>query len=90
MPCPCRYLFQGILLPKMRGVFGSWDWVANTVLFGLYHLHKPWNIPSIIVDSLATAWPARRFRSIWMAIIVHGAETFFVFMILGVVLGVLP
>ncbi len=83
-------LFRGVLLPKMKGVFGSWDWVANAVLFGLYHLHKPWNIPSIIISSLATVWPARRFRSIWMAIIVHGAEGFFIFLVLGVILGMLP
>jgi membrane protease YdiL (CAAX protease family) len=83
-------LFRGILLPKMTGVFGKWDWVANTVLFGLYHLHKPWQIPSVIVSSLAIVWPARRFRSNWMAVIVHGVEGMFIFMVLGVILGVLP
>ena len=83
-------LFRGILLPKMRGVFGNWDWVANTVLFGLYHLHKPWQIPSAIVSSMAIVWPARRFRSIWMAVIVHGAEGLFIFMVLGVILGLIP
>jgi membrane protease YdiL (CAAX protease family) len=67
-------LFRGVLLPKMRGVFGRWDWVANAVLFGLYHVHKPWSLPSIILSNLAIAWPARRFRSNWMAVIVHGAE----------------
>lgn len=82
-------LFRGVLLPKMNGVFGSWDWVANAILFGLYHLHKPWNIPSIIISSLAIAWPARRFHSLWMAMIVHGAEGFFIFLVLGVILGVL-
>ena len=23
------------------GVFGKWDWVANSVLFALYHMHRP-------------------------------------------------
>jgi uncharacterized protein len=69
-----EFLFRGVLLPKMHGVFGKYDWVANGVLFGLYHLHKPWALPSIIVISLAYSWPARRFRSTWMAIIVHGVE----------------
>jgi membrane protease YdiL (CAAX protease family) len=85
-----EFLFRGILLPKMRGVFGKWDWMANAVLFGLYHLHKPWQILTCIVSSLAIVWPARRFRSNWMAVIVHGAEGFFIFMVLGVILGVLP
>src|SRR5215216_8011213 len=26
-------LFRGLLLPRMRGVFGRWDWVANGALF---------------------------------------------------------
>jgi uncharacterized protein len=58
----------------MQGVFGKYDWVANAVLFGLYHLHKPWMFPSLILGSLAITWPARRFRSNWMAIVVHGYE----------------
>jgi membrane protease YdiL (CAAX protease family) len=83
-----EFLFRGVLLPKMGGVFGRWDWVANAVLFGFYHLHKPWMIPSIIVSSLAITWPARRFQSTWMAIIVHGAEGIIVLvMVLGVILG---
>jgi len=83
-----EFLFRGVLLPKMGGVFGKYDWVANAVLFGLYHLHKPWNIPSIIVGSLAITWPARFFRSNWMAVIVHGVEGIFMFIgILAVVLG---
>ena len=34
-------LFRGLLLPRMNGRFGRWDWVANGVLFALYHLHEP-------------------------------------------------
>jgi len=34
-------LFRGILLPKMRGVFGRWDWIASSALFAFYHLHRP-------------------------------------------------
>ena len=67
-------LWHGVLLPKMQGVFGKGDWVANAVLFGLYHLHKPWALPSIIVSNLTYSWPATRFRSTWMAVVVHGAE----------------
>ena len=38
-------LFRGVLLPKMEGVFRRGSWVANSVLFGLYHVHAPWVIP---------------------------------------------
>src|ERR671911_2138776 len=41
-----EFLFRGVLLPKMEGVFGRWSWVANGVLFGLYHVHQPWGIPN--------------------------------------------
>lgn len=34
-------LFRGLLLPRMAGVFGRWDWLANGVLFGCCHLHQP-------------------------------------------------
>ena len=81
-------LFRGVLLPKMRGAFGRWDWVANAVLFGLYHLHMPWSLPSNILVNLAYSWPARRFRSNWMAVIVHGVEGLIVLpIVLMVILG---
>ena len=82
-------LFRGILLPKMRGVFGRGDWLANGVLFGLYHLHQPWSILGALVEgSLCLAFPSRRYRSAWIGIIVHSGQTaFFIFAALGLVLG---
>ena len=44
-------LFRGLLLPRMQGVFGRWDWAGNGVLFALYHLHVPWVIPQTFVDT---------------------------------------
>jgi len=84
-----EFLFRGVLLPKMKGVFGSWSWLANGVLFGLYHIHQPWGIAgSVVSGTLLYAFPTWRFRSTWMGIIVHSAQSvFFTFLILGVVLG---
>lgn len=80
--------FHGVLLPKVKGAFGKWDWVANAVFFGLYHLHKPWAIPGIIVSCLSYSLPATRFKSNWMAVIVHGFEGIILFIIvLGIILG---
>lgn len=82
------FLWHGILLPKMQGAFGKYDWVANAVLFGLYHLHKPWALPTVILTNLAYSWPARRFRSNWMAVAVHGVEaTPILVLVLAVILG---
>lgn len=82
-------LLRGVLLPKMQGVFGKWDWLANGVLFGMYHLHQPWGIPGNIVSAaFLESYPARRFQSVWMSIIVHSAQSvFFLFLLLGLVLG---
>jgi membrane protease YdiL (CAAX protease family) len=68
-------LFRGLLLPRMKGVFGKYDWVANGVLFAVYHLHTPWVIPAALVDIFALAYPSRRFQSAWMGIIVHSAQS---------------
>ena len=84
-----EFLFRGILLPKMSGVFGKWDWYANGVLFGLYHLHKPQIIFwSALLMGFIFSYPSKRFRCNWMAVIIHGAEgVFILFLILGIVLG---
>jgi membrane protease YdiL (CAAX protease family) len=83
-------LFRGVLLPRMSGVFGRWDWVANTVLFGLYHVHKIWFWPSMITSSFGYAWAAKRYRSLWMSVLVHAVEGFFVVLVLAVILGLYP
>ena len=84
-----EFLFRGILLPKMNGVFGKWDWVANGILFGFYHLHQPWGILSGVIGGVfLLALPAKYFQSSWLAIITHsGQSVFFLFLMLGLILG---
>ncbi len=86
-----EFFFRGVLLPKMEGAFGKWDWVANGVLFGLYHLHEPWIIlPAALDSAIIFALPVRRLRSTWLAIIVHAAANLILLpLILMVVLGVM-
>jgi membrane protease YdiL (CAAX protease family) len=68
-------LFRGLLLPRMRGAFGRWDWLVNGVLFGLYHLHLPWSIPANLLDTFIISYPARRYRSALIGILVHSVQT---------------
>ena len=68
-------LFRGLLLPRMNGAFGRGDWVANGVLFAGYHLHVPWVIPWTLLDTFFLAYPTKRYRSAWMGIIVHSAQS---------------
>ena len=83
------FLFRGVLLPKMEGVFGRWSWLANGVLFGLYHVHTPWVIlQNVISGPLALAFPSWRYRSTWMSIIIHSAQSVFgMVLFLLIVLG---
>lgn len=67
-------LFRGVLLPRMRGAFGRWDWLANAVLFATHHLIRPLSIPPIIVSTMLWTYPTRRFRSVWFAVIPHAIE----------------
>ena len=82
-------IFRGMLLPKMNGVFGRADWVANGILFALYHLEQPWTWPGkILYTTLTLALPPRLFRSTWFSMVVHFSQTFYsLFLILGLVLG---
>jgi hypothetical protein len=65
-------LFRGLLLPRMNGA----------VLFAAYHVHAPWSIPVNLLDTLLISYPVKRFRSAWIGIAVHSAQTL-VFTLLG-------
>jgi membrane protease YdiL (CAAX protease family) len=77
-------LFRGYLLPRMNGVFGRRDWLANGVLFGIYHVHMPWVIPAALLDTFIISYPAKRYRSALIGIAVHSAQSI---VLLGFVLS---
>ncbi|MFT4135889.1 lysostaphin resistance A-like protein [Microbacterium sp.] len=66
--------FRGVLLPRMRGAFGRWDWLANAILFTLYHTQKLWTLPVVLLTAMPFSWAARRYRTIWFAIVLHSIE----------------
>ena len=70
-------LFRGYLLPRMNGVFGSRDWIANGVLFAVYHLHVPWVILITLIDTFILSLPSRRYQSALIGIIAHSAQSVF-------------
>ena len=74
-------LFRGLLLPRMNGVFGRRDWLANGVLFAVYHLHVPWVIPAALLDTFIVAGPSKRYRSALVGIAVHSAQSVFFFVV---------
>jgi membrane protease YdiL (CAAX protease family) len=68
-------LFRGLLLPRMNGAFGRRDWLANGVLFAVYHLHMPWVIPAALLDTFIIAYPSKRYGSALIGIAVHSAQS---------------
>jgi uncharacterized protein len=71
-------LFRGLLLPRMNRAFGRGDWAANGVLFTAYHVHVPWMMPAtLLIDTFAIAYPAKRYQSAWIGIAVHGVQSVF-------------
>jgi membrane protease YdiL (CAAX protease family) len=85
-----EFLFRGVLLPRMKGVFGKWDWLANGVLGTRYHVSMPWSW----LGTTGVSWiflyalPAKTLRSTWVSVVAHGSmvvlETiFFLVFILG-------
>ena len=74
-------LFRGFLLPRMNGAFGRGDWLANGVLFAVYHLHQPWAFLSPLADAFVLAYPTKRYRSAWLGIAVHSAQSVFIVLV---------
>jgi membrane protease YdiL (CAAX protease family) len=68
--------YRGYLLPRMRGVFGKWDWIANGVLFTLKHVYQRWLYPGILVGGLAFAFAAGPLGSLPLAMIYHWVGNF--------------
>jgi membrane protease YdiL (CAAX protease family) len=76
-------LFRGLLLPRMHRVFGRGDWAANGVLFAGYHIATPWMMPAtLLIDTFAIAYPAKRYQSAWIGIAVHSAQSVFLAVVL--------
>ena len=53
-------------------------------------MHETWFWPSMITSSFGYAWAAKRYRSLWMGVIVHGVEGYFIVLVLAVILGWYP
>ena len=73
--------YRGFLLPKMRAVFGRWDWVANGVLFTLKHVYQRWLYPAILVSGLGFAFTFGPLGSLPLAMIFHWFGNFLIAMV---------
>ena len=47
------------------------------LLFAGYHLHVPWAISGTLLDMFTISYPTKRYRSAWIGIAVHSAQSVF-------------
>ncbi len=79
--------FRAWILPKISK-YGNIGWMANAVLFALYHSFQLWLLPTILIGSLVWAFVIYKSKSIWPAFIGHLIGNF-LFTILGVIMLIL-
>ncbi len=82
--------YRGYLLPRMHGILGRWDWVANAVLFALKHVYQRWLYPTTLVAGLFFAFAFGPMGSLPLAMALHWFGNFFLslIMLLLAVLGI--
>jgi membrane protease YdiL (CAAX protease family) len=73
--------YRGYLLPRMRGAFGRWYWVANGVLFALKHVYQRWLYPGVLVGGLCFAFAAGPLGSLPLAMVYHWVGNFLLQMV---------
>lgn len=76
--------FRAWMLPKLSK-YGNWGWVANGILFALYHTFQLWLLPTLLVMSLAVAFVFYRSKSLWPPLAIHLIGNFLL-SILGVLM----
>jgi membrane protease YdiL (CAAX protease family) len=76
--------YRSMLLPKMRGVFGKWDWVANGILFELKHVYQRWTWGAGVFNSLGFALLGGPVGSVPLAMLLHWAGNFLLGLIVGI------
>jgi hypothetical protein len=63
-------------MPKMRGVFGRWNWAANGIFFSLKHVYQRWLSSGILVGGLSFALTAGPLGSLPLAMMYHWIGNF--------------
>jgi membrane protease YdiL (CAAX protease family) len=63
--------YRAALQPKMRAVFGKWDWVASGMGFALKHLYFWWRVPMLVPAGLGFAFIFGLVGSLPLSILSH-------------------
>jgi membrane protease YdiL (CAAX protease family) len=64
--------WRGYILPRQEISLGRRAWLANGVLWNLFHWFFYWNLIPLLPSCLALAWMTQRTKNTWTAILGHG------------------
>ncbi|QNL48747.1 CPBP family intramembrane metalloprotease [Olivibacter sp. SDN3] len=64
--------WRGYILPRQVKGIGRNAWVANGLLWALFHMFQPWDIISLIPIALGISFMSQYRKSAWIGIVAHG------------------
>lgn len=64
--------WRGYILPMQVKGIGRNAWLANGLLWALFHLFQPWDIVSLIPIALGISFMSQYRKSAWIGIVAHG------------------
>ena len=64
--------WRGYILPKQEKALGRSAWLANGLLWNLFHWFFYWNLIPLLPSCLALTWLTQRSKNTWTGIIGHG------------------
>jgi membrane protease YdiL (CAAX protease family) len=65
-------LWRGYILPRQEMSLGTRAWLANGILWNLFHWFFYWNLIPLLPSCLALTWLTQRTKNTWTAILGHG------------------
>jgi membrane protease YdiL (CAAX protease family) len=65
-------LWRGYILPRQELSLGTHAWLANGILWNLFHWFFYWNLIPLLPSCLALAWLTQRSKNTWTGILGHG------------------
>lgn len=80
-------LWRGYLLPRQEKALGGQAWIANGLLWAVFHAAIGWRIAAILLPiELIVPFVVQRRKNTWLGIIIHGIYngTGFILVALGI------
>jgi membrane protease YdiL (CAAX protease family) len=63
--------WRGYILPRQELVFRNWTWVVHGLFWCCFHIFKWWDIPGLLVLTLALSYVVCHFKNTSLGIVLH-------------------